>query len=284
MLECSLDLMGPVRSSPSAQERAELGNLIGSLGRPRFESELVRCMHEMYGADHLFVCQVPDGRPRMLATLSQDGSQAAERLCKQYLGEGLWRFDPSMAEGSICSSARPLVKHLNTETPETSELRHFYAHEHVRERVVAFGTGPEGAALSLSIVRCANRGSFSGEERDRLRLLGGIVFPLLLRHRQMLWENKQLPNAVTSLKQIERCLALAPEKIPRREAQVIARTLYGLTAIGIALDLDIGRETVITYRKNFYQRMTIAGFRELLLWYLRLYTNTGDQLNNASRE
>jgi DNA-binding CsgD family transcriptional regulator len=279
MLEHSLDLMAPMRRAPLVQERADVGNLIGSLGRSRFESELVRCLHEMYGADHLFVCQLCGGqpRPRMLATLSQDGSQAAERLCNDYLGETLWRFDPSMAEGSNCSSGQPLVRHLNTETPETRQLHNFYSHQHVRERVVVFGSGPEGAALSLSIVRSVDHGSFTEEQRERLSLLGGILFPLLVKHRQLQWEHKQLPNSVTSLKQIERCLALAPEKIPRREAQVIARTLYGLTATGIALDLDIGRETVITYRKSFYKRLEIAGFRELLLWYLRLYSNVGDQ-------
>jgi DNA-binding CsgD family transcriptional regulator len=50
--------------------------------------------------------------------------------------------------------------------------------------------------------------------------------------------------------------------------EVCARIIYGLYAKGIALDLDIGEETVATHRKRAYQKLLIATQRELLLWYI----------------
>ena len=48
--------------------------------------------------------------------------------------------------------------------------------------------------------------------------------------------------------------------------------LYGLSTVGIALDLEIGEESVKTYRKRAYQRLRIGTERELLTWYLALWS------------
>jgi DNA-binding CsgD family transcriptional regulator len=67
---------------------------------------------------------------------------------------------------------------------------------------------------------------------------------------------------------IEGCLALSSPRLARREAEVCARILYGMTSLGIALDLGIGEESAMTYRKRAYNRLNIGSQRELLLWYL----------------
>jgi len=47
-----------------------------------------------------------------------------------------------------------------------------------------------------------------------------------------------------------------------------SRILYGLSSIGISLDLGAGEESAKTYRKRAYQRLRIGSERELLHWYL----------------
>jgi hypothetical protein len=44
--------------------------------------------------------------------------------------------------------------------------------------------------------------------------------------------------------------------------------LYGMSSVGIALDLSVSEETVKTYRKRAYQRLNIGSECELLTWYL----------------
>jgi DNA-binding CsgD family transcriptional regulator len=280
MLKNSTDAIRPLaltQLQTPAKEGLGLRALVSAIGRPTFEGELVRCLSEMYGADYLHLFQLPDDRPRCSTALSRDGSRIAEQQSKVYQDERLWRFDLSMAEGSGCPSVQPVLFHPNTMAPESSELRHFYQGMQISERVLVCGRGPEGV-LGLSIMRSALRGPFSPEEQMRLGVLVEVAFPLLVRHYGLRWESSQLVTAITSLQQIEKCLALASEKLPRREAQVAARMLYGLTAAGIASEFKIGCETVIGYRKSLYKRLEVNGFRELLLWYLKLYQNVCHQL------
>src|SRR5690606_16731246 len=61
-------------------------------------------------------------------------------------------------------------------------------------------------------------------------------------------------------------------RFPKREVEVCARILHGMSSIGIALDLGVSEETVRTYRKRSYQRLQIASERELLVWYLDLWS------------
>ncbi|WP_416365582.1 LuxR C-terminal-related transcriptional regulator [Paraburkholderia terrae] len=65
-------------------------------------------------------------------------------------------------------------------------------------------------------------------------------------------------------------MAAAALSLTAREVQVGARYLYGVSTSGIASDLGIGNETVVTYRKRLYERLSIGSRRELLLWYLGL--------------
>ena len=45
-----------------------------------------------------------------------------------------------------------------------------------------------------------------------------------------------------------------------------------MTSPGIALDLNIGEESAMTYRKRAYHRLNIGSQRELLLWFLRQWS------------
>src|SRR3546814_19363169 len=61
--------------------------------------------------------------------------------------------------------------------------------------------------------------------------------------------------ALTCLPTIEACLTAATPILTRREAQVCARVLFGMTSMGIALALGVGEESAMTYRKRAYSRL-----------------------------
>ena len=68
--------------------------------------------------------------------------------------------------------------------------------------------------------------------------------------------------------QISRCVASSGVPFSQREFEVCVRILYGMSTCGIALDLGVGEETVMTYKKRAYARLGLASQRELLLWYI----------------
>jgi len=65
------------------------------------------------------------------------------------------------------------------------------------------------------------------------------------------------------------CAALAARlhaldgRLTRRELDVLARILSGLTSEGIALDLRVSVNTVLTYRKRAYGRLGVSSQAEL---------------------
>src|SRR5262249_55197346 len=85
----------------------------------------------------------------------------------------------------------------------------------------------------------------------------------------------RLAPALSSLPAISQCLHDAGE-LSQRETDVCARILYGLSYYGIALDLGIGKESVMTYRKRAYKRLGIGSQRELLIWYLARWSSRAE--------
>lgn len=74
--------------------------------------------------------------------------------------------------------------------------------------------------------------------------------------------NEELP-ADLALQLFRRRLAALERGMTRRELDVCARTLIGLTAEGIALDLNIKKTSVFTYRKRAYARLGISSQTQL---------------------
>jgi DNA-binding CsgD family transcriptional regulator len=56
-----------------------------------------------------------------------------------------------------------------------------------------------------------------------------------------------------------------------RELQVSARILFGISALGISIDLGLGEDTIATYRKRLYARLSIGSRHELMQKYLSLF-------------
>ena len=79
-------------------------------------------------------------------------------------------------------------------------------------------------------------------------------------------EQGHMPTDVIGREQLflQRLACLAPA-LTQRERQVCALSALGLTSEGISLKLDIGINTVLTYRKRAYRRLAISSLNELTL-------------------
>ena len=255
---------------------AALGGLISAIGRQRFESALMQYLNENCGADHIAVFQFAEGAPQRIASMSLDGTDSAQRQARLYLDGQFWRVDPSLNLAQQCiDHSNSMLLRLDVDDMPMSDLRDLiYRRMHIRERVLICGNLP-GGVLGLSVLRSEKRGVFSGQEIAKLTGVADILLSVLEKHCDMKWRDQRLSLALTSLGEIERCCTYASERLPRRETEVCARILYGLSTTGIALDLGIGEETVMTYRKRVYHRLSISSHRELLLWYLHLWSEVG---------
>lgn len=267
-------------SMHSAMREHGMGSLIGAIGRPGFEQELACELTQMFDSEFVHICQIPDRQPSIRNSIASDGSGRACEQSEKYLAHQIWRFDPSMQQGIAPGVGQPVVSHLNIRQPETRELKQFYDAAAIGERIVVYGPTSVGH-LGLSVVRSAARGEFSPEMRERIAVVGNLAFPLLVRHCALLEERDIFSRSLSSLDLIQACLETRARDFPKREAQVAARILYGMTCEGIGLDLGIAYETVITYKKRIFQRLGIASFRELLTWYLGIIPGAAMVLSNS---
>ena len=109
---------------------------------------------------------------------------------------------------------------------------------------------------------------------DALRQVAPVLMSIVAKHTDLVLAKPDLTPALTCLEEIESCVARSSE-LSGRETEVCARILYGISTYGIALDLGIGKESVMTYRKRAYARLEIASQRELLMWYLGTWFRLG---------
>lgn len=129
--------------------------------------------------------------------------------------------------------------------------------------------------ICLVVVPTPGRAPVAEDTIDWLRGAAWLLLAAASKHAALTLEKPDLAPALTSLEEIEACLTCAAD-LSRRESEVCARILYGLSSYGIALDLGIGKESVMTYRKRAYNRLGIASQRELLIWYLAAWSKQGN--------
>ena len=126
-------------------------------------------------------------------------------------------------------------------------------------------------AYCIRLVLTPDAAPVTDDDLAALRRITNFLISLVAKHAELTLRRPALTPALRSLDDIESCLTTGTE-LSRREAEVCARILYGLSSCGIAVDLGIGKESVMTYRKRAYSRLGIGSQRELLMWYLSLWS------------
>ena len=249
---------------------AALPDIVEAMGTADFGARLVSYLHAMCGADHCAVFQLGPDSLCEVAAGSVDGTQKAHDAALRYVGQQYWRKDPTISEARsrVLRLGAAIIRVDIGELVDT-ELRNA-VYPQIRERVLLCGRRND-VAFGLSILRSDLHGRFSDEEITELASAAELLVSLLAKHADVMLGRPNLADALSSLVDIESCL-VAVTDLPRRELEVCSRVLYGLSTAGIALDLDIGEESVKTYRKRAYQRLKIGSERELLTWYLHRWS------------
>lgn len=264
--------------SKLATLEADFPALIMSIGEQRFGVELLALLNVACGAEHASVFRLTANDLIEVTAASLDGSDAAHQQVSVYLQEGLWRRDPSLAEAqTMLTSASVAFVRMHVDKLADHALRDIvYGKTHIKDRLLICSRWGEDI-VGLSVLRSSEAGPFTQEDIEGVQSISNTIFALLAKHISLTWQGPNASVALTSLSEIESCITSCAGPMPRREAEVCSRVIYGMSTVGIALELHIGEETVMTYRKRAYQRLGIATQRELLLWYLELWSKWQDR-------
>jgi DNA-binding CsgD family transcriptional regulator len=145
-----------------------------------------------------------------------------------------------------------LQRVLPSDIAPPSFRRVFFEDTGIVERISIIQRG-EDAWRGINVARHASDGPCSDGELSDLTSLACLVLPMLPLNRRRVAAARPLTVADLEERLGARCGALT-----RRERQVCARAASGMSVEATALDLDIARTSVLTYRQRAYQRLGVA--------------------------
>ena len=257
------------------QYSASLASVVGSIGSDVFGLQLIDFLNLLCGAEHFSVFRWQKQAPSEILAISRDGSDTAHRQFSLYVAGDYWRGDVSMREAiSLAEQSGLSLRRVDVSNMPVSDFRNrLYGRTHIRERILLCGE-LQDSLIGISILRPEANGLSSDDELADLNAMSSPLIALIGKHVGFVERRSDFLTALTSLNVIETTLSRAHPHLPNRESQVCARILMAITVAGIAIDLGIGEETVMTYRKRAYERLNIASQRELLVWYIGEWSRT----------
>ena len=233
---------------------------IAALGRAAFASELLATLNRAVPVDHVCLMRVVDrARPPVLESASWRGGTHVADGQRAYLA-GLYRFDPNL---SLPERPGVAVLRLRRESVANLEYRAAcYARAGLLARLTV-ATTQAGDRLFLNLYRLEPSGPFTAEEVATIEALAPLLGALAGKHVGMLGMLLRSRDRGDRIAALAARLHALDGRLTRRETDVLARVLLGVTSDGIALDLGVGLNTVLTYRKRAYARLGVTSQAEL---------------------
>lgn len=236
-----------------------LADVIAALGTAEFAGRLLGALNRHAAIDHLAIMRFEDRRrPPVIESAVWRGGELVASTQRAYL-DRFYRYDPVLR----CFDTGPRLLHLRRDDIEHRDYREtVYGQAGLLERI-SITTRDGGQLIALNLYRREPSGSFTPAE---VRLVDGqmaLLAAMTVKHVRilaMMLRSRDRGDRASAL--AERLRALEPN-LTRRELDVLTRSLGGMTSTGIAGDLGISLNTVLTYRKRAYARLGVCSQAEL---------------------
>jgi len=239
-----------------------LGNVIGAAGTDGYGEACFKLLEQVLGVDHWALFRYPGG-----TSISCLASASATKLAEAQVNIGKFvgrchNFDPSLMAIRRQSLEQPCLVTMGIGDIDNLEYRQCFEATGVRERL-SYVTRTADDLCQLSIYRCRRQRSFSQPEMRVFATLASLILATTLQHEARR-RTVAGPARPMTLAAIQQRLAALPEGLSERECEVCARAVAGVTIEGTALDLDIRKTSVITYRQRAYQKLGISSLNQLV--------------------
>jgi DNA-binding CsgD family transcriptional regulator len=246
---------------------AQLIAMIDALGTDAFEEELLRVLNSNAGVEHYSVYRVRGGTPEFLGGASLRGQHPARLTAANQKYQRTYA-ELTRALEEQASGARLVQTPLESADDPglTGALRHY----HIVDRVVIYGRA-EDDLFAVTMMRSDKAGVFGVNELAGLASSADLIIAICGKHASIHWDRPRGVKIFASVDVIEATLRAAKWGLSVRELQVSARILFGISALGIGIDLGLGEDTIATYRKRLYARLSIGSRHELMQKYLALF-------------
>lgn len=233
---------------------------------------LLQAVQTVVPVDYLSLVSIQRGRPELVeGSASRPQERAVVAQCFGIYRRLYYRRD------AILPLAHQLTGHLGREglalhcradqLPDAGWRTDIYERQRLTDRFTLMHTPVPNQVQVIHLYRDERQGCFVPQEIDRL--LG--LAPLLRQAHAAAWHARAcLLDRVSHIADAERRLQDLAPLLSARERAVCARIALGLSADGIACDLDVAPSTVITLRKRAYLKLADLGLPSQRLGLVRL--------------
>lgn len=238
-----------------------LPDLIGALGQDHFETTLASSLRQLTGADHCLLISWQEDSHHPLTLFSRgDIYQPLARECRNLYDEHYFRRDSNLDWlRHQAVSGLPKVRYQQAQELADGEYRHQLLERcGIREKL-AFLYQNRGQALCLNLYRLESPDS-RPLESDALQQQGCVLAALLERHISLARQNRMTFDLTWVRARLTSALG---ERLTVRELDVGSRIVLGYRSEAIALDLGVSTNTVLTHRRNLYDKLGISTQNQL---------------------
>ncbi len=253
-----LTAIGP--AAPARDMLSAMPDVIESVGRREFAPSLFALTRRFTGTENLtaFVA-TPDGQVHTLLAEDKGPSETALCVAKRYVARH-WNADPANAividehDSHHCWA----LKLRSSDITNPAYRNDCYVAVGLSERFSLIQKRPAGS-LRVSVYR-GRRESFSDDAVTKLTDCAPLLLAALWRHYASTGPGESRNAAPYFRTRLEK----AAPSLSGRELDVCSMVAAGVTSEGIALELGVGINTVLTYRKRAYVRLGISSQNELM--------------------
>lgn len=256
-------VISPANSDDRITLRTDsFGEVIKAIGTHGYGSACLELFEQSFDAEHWAVFHYrANNSVNCVATASRVYRSAAQENIDKFVVR-CHRVDPSLVALKQRFPEHSCVTKIDIGDIRDRQYRHCFELTHVQERLSFFSQ--LGSDLhQLSIYRGAKKGVFSSHELAHFSTIAGLMLATASKHERLCREATIVPRHL-DLEAIERYLEYLPGDLSKREREVCSRAAAGKTIEGTALDLDIRKTSVITYRQRAYQKLGISRQNELV--------------------
>jgi len=239
-----------------------MGDVIGSIGTNRYASACLDLFGQSLDAEHWALFHYhADRSVSCIATASRVHAAAALKNIDRFVMH-CHRVDPSLIALKQQYQDRACVTKMHIEDIQDRQYRHCFEATEVQERI-SFYSRIDSELHQLCVYRGPRRRGFSSLDLAQFSSLARLVLETAFQHEKLCRGVTAFPGPM-DIAAIDRCLEWLPGGLSKREREVCARAAVGKTIEGTALDLNIRKTSVVTYRQRAYQKLGISRLAELI--------------------
>ena len=221
--------------------------------------------------DHLCVFKHDSDESVNCITAASRTFTAATRKSISRFVERCHRVDPALSAVKSRSVDAACIVKISLGDIRDGQYRHCFSSTNVQERLSFFHQA-DSDLYQLSVFRTADKRPFSVDDIAQFSPLASFAVTSAVKHNTFKQMAAGIPRRL-DLSAIEQLLQAIAQTLSKREIQVCARVITGMTIDGTALDLDIKRTSVVTYRQRAYAKLNISRQNELVALVNNLRSN-----------